>query len=97
MKKLKSKDVSYANKDLDTGKETEMGEYKLADKAYYKLLKQIKRNKFADVDEGLKKNLDAFYGNRMASPVYGTNSRKGKKITLALEQLNTVQEFSGNQ
>jgi hypothetical protein len=88
LNKLHSQHVSYTDVNLDTGKETVMGGYKLADKTYYKLLMKLKRNKFADVDNGLKKNLVAYYSNRDTSEDYGTHSHKGKKITKALEKLN---------
>lgn len=88
--KLHSKDVSLSNKDLDTGKETVIGEYKLADKVHYKLLMKLQRNKFADMVYELKKNFVAYYSNRDSSPDYSAHSRKGKKITRALEQMSTA-------
>lgn len=90
VKRLHSKEVSYDNIDLDTGKETVMGEYKLADKTYYQLLMKLKRNKFVLIDKGLKKNLIAYFSKHDAFPDYGTDSHKGKKIIQALEQLNSV-------
>lgn len=89
LNKLRTQNVSYVNIDLDTGKETVMGEYKLADKVYYKLLMKLRRNKFENVNEGLKKNIISYYGNRDASADYTSHSRKGKKITVALGELNT--------
>ena len=91
LEKVSSKDAFYKNIDMDTGRETEMGEYKLADKTYYELLKKLKRNKFFHIDEGLKQNLIDFYSKHDTSKDYGTHSRKGKKIAKTLEQLNTTQ------
>jgi hypothetical protein len=87
--KLRSKNISFDNMDLDTGNETVMSEYKLADKAYYKLLMKLKSDKFANVDESLKNNINAYYNKQNISPDYGTHSHKGKKVALALGELNT--------
>lgn len=91
VKRLRSKDFTYDNINWDTGKETVIGEYKLADQAYYELLRKLRRNKFVYIDKGLKKNLIAYYSKHDASAVYATHSHKGKKITRVLEQLNTAQ------
>lgn len=90
VKKLPSKDVSLDNINLDTGKKTVMGEYKLSDKAYYYLLMKLNRKKFANMNEGMKKNLIAYYSKHKVSPYYGTHSHKGKLITKALQKLNTA-------
>ena len=87
MKKLRSKSLSLDNVDLDTGKETTMGEYQHADEAYFKLLMKLKRNKFVAVDEDLKKNILAFFKQPDESRDYRPGTRKGKKIKHALEQL----------
>jgi len=87
MKRLHSKDVSFKNVDLDTGQETMQGEYPLCDIAYYKLLMKLKKNKFANVNEELKKNLIAYYNNSNAPSGYKNDSRKRRKIARALEQL----------
>lgn len=92
---LRSQNVTYRNKDLDTGKESVMGEYKLSDKTYYKLLMKLKRRKFVDTDKSLKKNIAAFYIKQESSQQYAVKSHKGKKITLALKQMNESQASIG--
>jgi hypothetical protein len=73
--------------DWDTGTKTIFGEYQLADETYYTLLMKLKRKKFADVPESLKKNIIEYYYNRDPSSNYGIHSHKGKKITRALEDM----------
>jgi len=90
LKQLHARKIECVNINLDTGNETAFGEYKLADKSYYKLLKKLTKRKFEGVDESLKKDLLSFYSNRSASELYGPETHKGKKITRALEQLNAV-------
>jgi hypothetical protein len=96
MKRLRSKDASFNNVDLDTGKETTQGEYLLGDKAYYTLLMKLKRNKFANVSDGLKKNLTAYYSHGGATAGYANDSRKGKKIARVLALLNNESLVNGN-
>jgi hypothetical protein len=47
--------------DLDTGRATRPGEYKLADRAYARLLKQLTRNRFAGLRPELRQNLLDYY------------------------------------
>lgn len=86
--KLRTKNFSQTNIDLDTGQETRMGEYKLADKTYYNLLMKLQRGKFENIDMGLKKNVIAYFSNHDITSDYGHHSHKGKKIIEALKQLN---------
>ena len=90
LKKLKSGELAYDNVDLDTGEKTSMGEYELADKTYYDLLMKLRRDKSANINDALKKNLIAYYSNRDSSSKYRSNTHKGKKITKALRQLNVA-------
>lgn len=89
LKELQANNVSYDNIDLDTGKETVMGEYKLADQAYYQLLMMLKKGKFVDMEEGLKKNLIAYYKKQVDTPYNSNKSHKEKNIALALKKMNT--------
>lgn len=47
--------------DLDTGRATRPGEYKLADRAYARLLKQLTRNRFVGLQPELRQNLLDYY------------------------------------
>jgi hypothetical protein len=47
--------------DLDTGRPTRPGEYKLADRAYARLLEQLVRNRFAGLQPELRQNILNYY------------------------------------
>ena len=47
--------------DLDTGRATRPGEYKLADRAYARLLKQLTQNRFAGLRPELRQNILDYY------------------------------------
>ncbi|MFP5234269.1 MAG: zinc dependent phospholipase C family protein [Acidobacteriota bacterium] len=51
------------DRDLDTGARTSLGEYKLADRTYGKLLRQLDKQRFADADGALRKNILGFYAS----------------------------------
>ncbi len=97
IKRLRTRDISYTNIDLDTGQETILGEYKLADKTYYNLLMKLQRAKFKNIDMGLKKNVIDFYRNHEIISDYRNHSHKGKKILVALKQLNASPSDLGIQ
>jgi hypothetical protein len=47
--------------DLDTGRPTRPGEYKLDDRAYARLLEQLVRNRFAGLQPELRQNILNYY------------------------------------
>lgn len=49
--------------DLDTGNRTAPGEYKLADRAYARLLRELARKNFVDVSPALRSNVLSFYSD----------------------------------
>ena len=51
------------DRDLDTGARTRLAEYKLADKTYGKLMRQLDKGHFADTHAALRKNIAAFYAS----------------------------------
>jgi hypothetical protein len=55
--------LSLADEDLDVGHRTIPGDYKLADRAYARLLKEHARNHFANLQPDLRANLLAFYSD----------------------------------
>ena len=54
-------DLRLPNKDFDTGKKTEAGEYSLTDKAYEKLLDQLADKHFEHLTPELQSNILEFY------------------------------------
>jgi hypothetical protein len=57
------KQLTLINDDLDTGSPTTPGEYKLADRAYARLLKDLARKDFADAPPALRQNILSFYSD----------------------------------
>jgi hypothetical protein len=58
---LRANKLTLEDKDFDTGKLTQAGEYSLTDDAYSKLLAKLADHKFADVTPDLRQNILAFY------------------------------------
>lgn len=61
--------------DLDTGTPTRPGEYKLADRAYARLLKELARKDFAGASPALRQNILSFYSD--LNRPFETKRRKG--------------------
>lgn len=59
----KVEDLRLSNKDCDTGRETQAGEYRLTDDAYARLLHQLAQKNFTPLSPDLKANILAFYDN----------------------------------
>ena len=55
--------LSLADENLDTGKATAPGDYKLADRAYARLVKELARINFQTVQPDVRANLLAFYSD----------------------------------
>jgi hypothetical protein len=89
---LSTRSIAINDIDLDTGKETKMDEYKLANKAYYQLLMKLKRNKFGLTNNSLKKNILQFYCHQDARKDK-SHSHKEKMVTQALAQLNATNQI----
>ena len=60
------------NRDLDTGKPVEQGEYRLTDLTYDKLLKRLAKKRFDGVKPELRANIVAFYANMKNPDPHGT-------------------------
>ena len=58
---LAANGLALDDRDLDTGKPTRAGEYKLADAAYTRMLHALAGKKFADVSPALRLNIVAFF------------------------------------
>lgn len=58
---LKTGKLTLTNRDFDTGKQTQEGEYRLTDEAYGELLDKLATARFAGASLELKKNILAFY------------------------------------
>jgi hypothetical protein len=79
------------NKDYDTGDTTLPGEYTIADNSYYKLLLTLQNNQFQHLSPELKQQILEFYNNPAALKYPEANSKKRKKLQIALTQLKMVE------
>ncbi|MGH9564843.1 MAG: zinc dependent phospholipase C family protein, partial [Candidatus Angelobacter sp.] len=61
--RVSDRQLALEEKDLDTGQLTSAGEYKLADRAYARLLKQLARQNFSRITPALRANILTFYGD----------------------------------
>jgi len=66
LRDLKSGTLALENKDFDTGKMTQSGEYRLTDETYGKLLDKLAKEDFGGMPEALKGNILAFYSDPAA-------------------------------
>lgn len=74
---LRSGRLRLANRDLDTGYPTALGEYALADKTYERLVEKLAGDKSPHLSPELADNLVAFFGD--ASVLPGDDSRHHKR------------------
>ena len=90
---LRAARLHLVNADFDTGLPTARGEYTLADETYNQLLGKLADRKFANVPEGLRSNLRAYYGNLDSLPA-GTKDQRAQsaRIRQQLALLDAVKQ-----
>ena len=80
-------DLSFANRNLDTGEATQAGKYDLADKAYAELARKLKEQNFAAVTPALKQNILAFFAGPIKRDVEKKEDwDKTERALVALKQ-----------
>ncbi|HEX5434528.1 MAG TPA: zinc dependent phospholipase C family protein [Candidatus Angelobacter sp.] len=84
-------DLSIPDDDLDTGNATKPGEYRLADRAYARLVKQLARADFASAPLELRQNILSFYSD--LSQPFETRRHKSEwtHLLVDLNELKQVQ------
>jgi len=90
VKKMRSGIISVKNKDYDTGNETLVGEYGLADKSYFDLLNVLEKNKFLHLSPALRKNIVGFYGHENGLRFPKKNSKKLEKLSKEVAQIKVA-------
>jgi hypothetical protein len=75
------------NRDLDTGKDTKVGEYKLTDETYAKLLDKLAEKKFAVLDPNLQSNILAFFSDPNAPTTLKKKPKDWDKTQKELAEL----------
>ncbi|MGC2695964.1 MAG: zinc dependent phospholipase C family protein [Candidatus Angelobacter sp.] len=95
LRDLKNNEMALENKDFDTGKPTQPGEYPLTDAAYAVLLDKLAKAKFAGTPEGLKNNILAFYQDPNSPNFIKKKRDKWNKTMLELQELKTTTVAEG--
>lgn len=75
---VRGKTLKLDNVDLDTGKPTQRGEYKLADESYGKLVRTLNEGKWA-MSRDLKQNITGFFGTNSVDAVASVAPAGAKK------------------
>jgi Zinc dependent phospholipase C len=88
---LQTGNVTLANKDFDTGKPTQPGEYKLTDQTYAKLLDKLANAKFAGIQSDLRANILAFYADPSAPNFTKKKREQWSKTQRELAQLKSAE------
>ena len=60
--------LSIENRNLDTGRAVQSGDYGMADEMYAELVQKLAKKKFEGVPSALRANILAFYGQRAQAP-----------------------------
>jgi hypothetical protein len=81
------RELDLRNLDADTGAATKPGEYRLADKTYSKLLRQLAKDHFGCVTPELRVSILDFYSHPAVSNWKATNKTAWRDTAHALEQL----------
>jgi Zinc dependent phospholipase C len=82
--------LHLANLDCDTGKETQPGEYVLADKTYAHLLNDLTDNDFKQTSPELRQAILAFYKDQNAPQATKRKAKTWKKVQDELERLKVT-------
>jgi hypothetical protein len=78
------------DRDLDTGKVVQPGEYRLTDATYAKLLHLLTRNPKQPIPPGIKEDIQAFYSNLDLPITTKKDAEKWKQVLADLETLKTM-------
>jgi hypothetical protein len=92
LRDLQAGKMTLENKDFDTGKPTQPGEYKLTDQTYAKLLDELAKIKFVGTQPDLRANILAFYADPSAPNFTKKKRSKWNKTLLELDQLKASPE-----
>ena len=91
LKDLAAQSLALPNTDLDTGKPTRAGEYRLTDAAYAKLLDKLANAKFAQMQEPLRQNILLFYADPAA---VGSAKRKNGEWSKTLSNIQLLKAMT---
>jgi len=87
LREQKAGQLTIADLDFDTGRETRAGEYSLADKTYAHLLDDLAKQNFDEASPELRQNILSFYADPNAPNATKKNAKAWKT---ALEELDKL-------
>jgi hypothetical protein len=90
LKEVHAGKLALPNCDLDDGKETEAGEYSLADETYASLLAQLAAHHFDQTSARLRDNILAFYANPSLPTGTGEDPAHRQAVLDNLSQLKSA-------
>ena len=90
LRKVVAGDLKLQNKDLDTGRPSSAGEYRLADRTYAQILDKLASHKFEHVTPDLRENILAFYGDTNAHTATRKDRSEWQKTLRELTDLKNA-------
>ncbi len=97
LKQLRSnKDLDLPDRDLDTGRDTAAGEYKLADKTYARLVDDLIHKASGPVSPALRDSVLHFYDDPNAAVATRKNKKAWQKLQANLDKLKNSPVHNSN-
>ncbi len=90
LKQLKYQDLNLNDQDFDTGRPTADCEYTLANQTYNEWLFKLKDDKFKNISNPLKQNIDNFFHQVIPASSNKNYPKKCRKFFEALNELNAI-------
>ena len=90
LKQVNHGSLDLTDRDLDTGRDTQAGEYHLADKTYAKLVNDVSTKTTAPVSADLQKSILNFYSDPKGAPYTQKNKKDWKKLQDQLAKLKAM-------
>ncbi len=88
---VRERRVALDNRDFDTGRVTQAGEYPLTDETYASLVDRLAEHKFQSVTPELRENILAFYANLNAPIATKKHDKDWQRTLRELAQLRATQ------
>jgi hypothetical protein len=88
LRQVKDATLKVPNRNFDTGQLTRAGEYKLCDRTYADLVRDLAKDHFRHLTPGAKENLLAFFS--AGRPEKSISAKDWKKLETALERLKSA-------
>jgi len=87
LREQKAEQLTIANLDFDTGRETRAGEYSLADQTYARLLDDLAKRNFEQASPELRENILSFYADANAQVATKKNAKAWRTTKEELDKL----------